>query len=226
MFKRAAGILALSALAVGLTFSTKAADNPAKITYAYFENPVEVPGGKVLPQGTYAFVMQDDSSTSNKVVQIQLALPGGTVGTPSNYNANKAMAAQATVLLVPDYHARPGNRAVTFWPAKQGSPAALRTLSFPVGQVALVFVYPHDRAAAIAKAANQPVPFTDSNLGQDAGAMKSATIKAATANGQDVDETQVYGKPGDQPPDRPLGKGCAYEAGDVRCEFNPGEIRD
>ena len=226
MRKRVAGLFALAALtAAGLAFSARA-DNPAKITYAYLENPVEIPGGKVLPQGTYAFVMLDDSSNSNKIVQIKLALPGGTTGTPSNFNANKEMAPQATVLLVPDYHTRPGNRAITLWPAKEGSPAALRTLSFPVGQVSLVFVYPHDRAAQIAKGANQPVPFTDSNLGQDAGAMKSAAIKATMANGQDVDETQVYGKPGDQPPDRPLGKGCSYEAGDVRCQFNPGEIRD
>jgi hypothetical protein len=226
MRKRVACLTALVALAAGLVFSTKAADNPAKITYAYFENPVEIPSGKILPQGTYAFVMQDDSSSSNKIVQILLALPGGTTGMPSNFNANKAMAAQATVLLVPDYHTRPGARAITFWPAKEGSPAALRTLSFPVGQVALVFVYPHERAASIAKATNQPVPWSDSSVGQDAGAMKSASIKATTANGQDVDETQVYGKPGDQPPDRPLGKGCNYEAGDVSCQFNPGEIRD
>ncbi len=224
MRKRAAGIFVLAALAAGLAFSTKAAD-PAKITYAYFINPVEVPGGKILPQGTYAFVMLDDSSSSNKIVQIELALPGGTTGTPSNYNANKAMAPQATVLLVPDYHTRPGARAITLWPAKEGSPAPLRTLSFPVGQVALVFVYPHDRAAEIAKAANQPVASMATNPG-DANAMKSATIKATTANGQDQDETQVFGKPGDQPPDRALGKGCRYEAGDVSCEFNPGEIRD
>jgi hypothetical protein len=92
--------------------------------------------------------------------------------------------------------------------------------------VSLVFVYPKARAAELAKQANQPVASTDSNLGQDAGAMKSASIKATMANGQDVDETQVFGKPGDQPPDRALGKGCSYEAGDVRCEFNPGEIRD
>jgi hypothetical protein len=225
MRKRLAGVFAVVALTAGLAFSTKA-DNPAKITYAYFENPVEVPGGKVLPQGTYAFIMLDDSSSSNKIVQIQLALPGGATGTPSNYNANKAMAPQATVLLVPDYHTRPAARAITLWPAKEGSPAALRTLSFPVGQVALVFVYSRERAAAIAKAANLPVASTDSNLGQDAGAMKNATIKATMATGQDVDETQVYGKPGDQPPDRPLGKGCSYEAGDVSCQFNPGEIRD
>jgi hypothetical protein len=225
MRKPVASLFALAALAAGLAFSTKAADNPAKITYAYFINPVEVPGGKVLQPGTYAFVMTDDSSTSNKIVEIRLALPGGTTGTPSNYNANKAMAPQATVLLVPDFHTRPGARAITLWPAKEGTPTPLRTLSFPVGQVSLVFVYPHDRAVALAKEANQPVASTNSN-GQDAGAMKSASIKATMANGQDVDETQVFGKQGDQPPDRALGKGCNYEAGDVSCEFNPGEIRD
>ena len=51
--------------------------------------------------------MVDDSSPA-KVVQILLALPGGTVGTPSNYNAKKEMEVAATLVAVPDYRNRRG----------------------------------------------------------------------------------------------------------------------
>lgn len=224
MRKILAGLVAVLALALCFALPSRA-DDPAKITYAYFEGPVEVPGGKVLPQGVYAFKMLDDSSPSNKIVGIYKALVGGTIGTPSAFNQNKDMGLEATVLLVPDYHTRPAERAVTYWQTKEGSPSPLRTLSFPVGQVALVFVYPQQRAAEIAKAANRPVPAMSGDV-RDASAMKSVSIKAATAEGGVVDEAQVFGKPGDVPPDRALGKGCTYEAGDVECRFNPGEIRD
>lgn len=224
MRKIAVGLLGVIALGMAFALPAKA-DDPAKITYAYFEGPVEVPGGKILPQGVYAFEMVDDSSPSNKVVQIYLALPGGTVGTPSAFNQNKQMKLEATVLLVADYHTRPAQRAVTYWPVKDGGASPLRTLSFPVGQVALVFVYPHERAAELAKATNRPVPSV-ADLGGDVNALKTATIKATSANGGEVDEVQVYGKPGDHPADRALGEGCKYEAGDIDCQFNPGEIRD
>src|SRR5262245_30480262 len=83
--KTAVRVLAFVAL-LAFAYPARAAD--IKITYAFFQNPVEIPGGKVLPQGDYAFKMLDESGPV-KVVQILLALPAGTVGTPSNYNANK-----------------------------------------------------------------------------------------------------------------------------------------
>ena len=49
----------------------KAAD---KMTYDFFEHAVEIPGGKVLPPGEYAFKMLDESAPI-KVVQLLLALP-------------------------------------------------------------------------------------------------------------------------------------------------------
>jgi hypothetical protein len=155
-----------------------------------------------------------------------LALPAGTVGTPSAYNANKPLQVEATVVLVPDFHVRPGARALTFWQSSDGKPIALRTLSFSTGTMALVFVYPKQRAAELAKMANQPVPSMAADPGADVNAMKNAALKATNPSGQDTDVTDVFGKPGDKPPARPEGKGCNYEAGDVNCAFNPGEIRD
>src|SRR4051794_15137586 len=110
--KTAVQVLVYLAL-VTLARPVKAAD-PIKITYAFFQTPVEIPGGKVLPPGDYAFKMLDESG-ANKVVQILLALPAGTVGAPSNYNANKPMPVAATLVAVPDYRNRPGRAVVTYW---------------------------------------------------------------------------------------------------------------
>ena len=209
----------------------KAADS-IKITYAFFQNPVEVPGGKVLPSGDYAFKMLDESGPA-KVVQILLALPAGTVGTPSNYNANKPLPVVATLIAVPDYKNRIGRGAVTYWRIPGAETTALRTLSFPLDAQSLVFVYPHARAAELAKAANQPVPSIASDWNGDVSALKNVAAKATRANGGDVEVAEVFGKPGDRPPAESevspgvhFPPGCNYEAGEVSCKFRPGETRN
>jgi hypothetical protein len=229
-WRTSANALVVVALAA-MTYPAKAADT-TKITYTYFEHPVEVPGGKVLPQGEYAFKMVDDSSPV-KVIQILLALPGGTVGTPSNYNANKPMQVAATLVAVPDYRNRRGRGTVTYWQTRGGGPNALRTLSFPLDDESLEFAYPRARAADLAKAANQPVLSTASELSGDVNAMKNVALKAVTASGDEVDVAQAFGKPGDRPADKaepPSGvhfpPGCVYETGEVSCAYNPGEARD
>lgn len=228
-WRTAANLLVFVALAA-LAYPAKAAD-PTKITYAYFEHPTEVPGGKVLPQGEYAFKMVDESSPV-KVIQILLALSGGTVGTPSNYNANKPMEVAATLIAVPDYRNRRGRGAVTYWQARGDGPNALRALSFPLDDDGLAFVYPLARAAELAKAANQPVASVASYPSGDVNAMKNVALKATTANGDDVEIAQAFGKPGDRPAnaEQPSGvhfpPGCTYEAGEVSCQFRPGEARD
>ena len=83
-----------------------------------------------------AFKMVDESSPV-KVIQILLALPAGTVGTPSNYNANKPMEVAATVVAVPDYRNRRARGAVTYWQARGGGPNALRALTFPLDDESL-----------------------------------------------------------------------------------------
>jgi hypothetical protein len=224
---RVLAFLALPALACPL----KAADS-VKITYAFLQRPTEIPGGRVLAPGDYAFKMLDESGPS-KVVQILLALPAGTVGTPSNYNANKAMPLVATVVAVPDYKSRPGRGVVTFWQIPGGERAVLKTLSFPLDAQSLVFVYQRARAAELAKAANQPVPSTVSELNEDVNALKGIAAKATRADGGDVEVAQVFGKQGDRPPaeeDLSPGvhfpPGCNYEAGEVSCKYRPGETRN
>jgi hypothetical protein len=230
-WRSSANALVFGVALAALAYPAKAADT-TKITYAYFEHPVEVPGGKVLPQGEYAFKMVDESSPV-KVVQILMALPGGTVGTPSNYNANKPMEVAATLLAVSDYRNRRGRGTVTYWQARGGGPNALRALNFPLDDNSLAFVYPQARAADLAKAANQPVASVVSYPSGDVNAMKGAALKATTPTGEDVEIAQAFGKPGDRPAEKaepPSGvhypPGCVYETGEVSCQYNPGEARD
>jgi len=231
LWKTAVGVLAFLVLP-GLACPAKAADS-IKITYAFFQNPVEIPGGKVLPPGNYAFKMLDESGPS-KVIQVMLALQYGTVGTPSPYNANKPMPVVATLVAVPDYLKVPIRGVVSYWQIRDEGPRALRTVSFALDPQSLIFVYPRERAAELAKAANQPVPsMMASNLNGDVSTMKNVVAKATSATGGDGDISQVFGKPGDHPPAEPqlpegvhFPPGCNYESGEVSCRFHGTEARN
>ena len=219
-----ASVLGFAAV-LALAYPAKAAD-AAKITYAAFDSAVEVPGGKLLPPGEYAFKIVRESSSS-KVVQIFLALQSGTVGKPSRYDAVNPMTLSATVLAVTDYRSRPGRGTLSYWQSRGGGPRALRTVLFPMDPQPVVLVYPRARAAELAKAANQPVASMASEPTADIGVMENMPVKATTASGQDIEATEVYGKPGDNPAERPAANvGCAYEAGEVICTYNPGDVRD
>jgi hypothetical protein len=63
--------------------------------------------------------------------------------------------------------------------------------------------------------------------------LKDMTVKAAMANGQDVATAEAFGKAGERATteaERPTGvhfpPGCVYEAGEVSCQYTPGETRD
>jgi hypothetical protein len=230
VWKTAVGVLVFVALPA-LARPAKAAD-AIKITYAFLQTPVEIPGGKVLPPGNYAFKMLDESGPS-KVIQMMLALEYGTVGTPSPYNANKPMPVVATLIAVPDYLKVPIRGVVTYWQVRDEGTRALRTVSFALDPQSLFFVYPRERAAELAKAANQPVPsVSGSDLNGNVSTMKNLVAKATSANG-DGDISQAFGKPGDHPPaavELPEGvhypPGCTYESGEVSCRFHGTEARN
>jgi hypothetical protein len=211
----AATTLCVCAIAAALAISSNAADS-IKMTYAYFMNPVELPGGKVAPAGLYAFKLVDETAT-NKIIQILTALPSGTLPptSPTDSNAFSTpgpMSLVATLVAVPDYHNRPGNGIVTYYPARDGGNPALRTVIFAPDQNALVFVYAAARAAELAKAANRPVPSMVSDA-PDASALKSASLQVTIANGSVAEVPAAFGKPGDTfapEPGGPRGAGGGY----------------
>ena len=79
------------------------ADESNKLTIFTFSQPVELPGNKVLPAGTYAFKLMDSASDRN-IVQV----------------FDKDMTKlYATILTVPDYRPQPHDKTIIFPKTKE-----------------------------------------------------------------------------------------------------------
>lgn len=217
VWKATASALGVFALAAALAMPANAADS-AKMTYGFFMNPVEIPGGKVMPAGLYGFKIVDESGP-NKIIQILTSLPSGSLPPTSPANANAfvepaPMSVVATIVAVTDYKNRPGNAPVTYYQARGGGNAALRTVLFAPDRNALVVAYPAARAAELAKAANRPVPSMASDAA-DANALKSITLQLTTVNGSSAEVASAFGKPGDT-----FAAGGQRGGGDAAADFN------
>ncbi|MGA2711654.1 MAG: hypothetical protein ABSG41_00990 [Bryobacteraceae bacterium] len=153
------------------------------LTKMTFSQPVEVPG-KVLPAGTYMFRLLDAASERN-VVEI--------------YNADQTRL-EHVVLTIPDERMKAsGKTIVQFAETPAGSPEALKAWFYPGDNIGQEFVYPHDRAVQLAKATNQPVYSTRSDVSSyarshvksshDEGAtkLKQAPVKVVQPNGEETE---------------------------------------
>lgn len=186
---RVAFALCLAALVASFTSPAKA-DEANKLTYFAFNQPVELPGNKVLPAGTYAFKLLESAGDRN-IVQV--------------FNKDLTML-YATVLTIPDYRPQPHDKTiVTFAETPQGGPYAIKEWFYPGDQYGQEFVYPKSRATEIAKAANQSVPSMPSELSGNVtqpasnsnapsvSAMKDAQLKSENANGKESNVNQAFG---------------------------------
>jgi hypothetical protein len=166
------------------------ADDANKLTYFTFSAPVELPGNKVLPAGTYAFKLLDNVADRN-VVQI--------------FNKDLTML-YATVLTISDYRPQPHDKTIIkFSETSQGGPEAIKEWFYPGDTYGQEFVYPKSRATEIAKESHQSVPSMPSelsgNITQPANnsnassvtAMKDAQLKSQNANGQETSVQQTFG---------------------------------
>jgi hypothetical protein len=223
---KAAASLGVLALAAAVAYPANAADE-SKITYGFFMNPVEVPGGKTIAPGLYGLKIVDETPT-NTVIQIVMSVPSGQLPptSPANKDAftpPEDMKVVATIVGVPDFKNRPGNQPVTYYQARGGGAAALRTIYFAPNATSLVIAYPTGRAAELAKAANRPVPALSADA-MDANALKGTAIKLTTADGSSAEVASAFGKPGDKfvVPARGAGYGGG---GDENADFT-GQTND
>ena len=131
------------ALWIGIALTVFAFASPAgvradewnKETKITFSHPVDV-AGHVLVAGTYLFKMAD--ANDRHLVQI-FSADGKTV--------------IATVITIPDYRLTPTNETVIkFREVPAGSPEAVRAWFYPGRTLGEEFVYPKQRAIALAKA--------------------------------------------------------------------------
>jgi hypothetical protein len=138
----AIGVFALLALA--LTPGLKAAQVWNQKTTMTFSQPVEIPGGEILPAGTYVFKIVGSPGDDRNIVQIS------SEDERQNY---------AIVLVIANerMHAAE-NTIVTFAERAAGSPQAIKVWFHPGDSVGHEFVYPKVRAVELAKEVNEPIP--------------------------------------------------------------------
>ena len=152
--------LALLTLALPTAAQAQPADQRTTLT---FNNPVEIPG-RVLPAGRYEFRLADDGETAD-VVQV--------------LKDNKVI---GTYLTVPtDRLENPGTSFVTFEHTVAGAPPAIRAWFYPGNSTGEEFVYPKDRAVALARAAQAPVKATSDTMTAHMNAQEPAAQQQAVA---------------------------------------------
>src|SRR5580658_8078198 len=165
------------------------ADESNELTIVTFSQPVEIPGGKVLPAGTYAFKLLDSLGDRN-IVHI--------------YDKDR-MNLYATILAIPDYRPNPSDKTIIkFSETASGGPVAIKEWFYPGDNYGQEFVYPKSRAVEIAQSSNQNVPSMPSEMASNINqqdqasndsnetAMKEAPLKAEEPSGEEVEVATVF----------------------------------
>lgn len=166
------------------------ADGWDKSTIVSFDNPVEVPGGVILPAGTYLFKLMD-SASDRHIVQI--------------FN-KEGTHLYATILAINNYRMRVRDKTVmTFGERAEGMPEALRAWFYPGDNYGQEFVYPKNRAVELAKVMNTPVLNMPVELAPDITAeakspddepvvaLKQAPVTAVQPSGDDMEVAEAVG---------------------------------
>ncbi|MFI5095547.1 MAG: hypothetical protein WCE50_16265 [Candidatus Acidiferrum sp.] len=162
------------ALLVGVLVSPARADTWNKETVFTFNQPIEIPGGKTLPAGTYVFKLFDSQGWRH-IVQI--------------WNEDKTQLL-ATILAVPNYRLEPKGETVINFNERPGiCPVALRAWFYPGDNFGQEFVYPKERASELAEKCREIVPAemtvpTESNL-------KVVPLEAITPEKEEQPVTQA-----------------------------------
>jgi hypothetical protein len=195
--KVAATIVCLSLVALLFSSGVKA-DGWNKKTVVTVSHPVEIPGGIVLPAGTYVFELVD-SLADRHIVRI------------SNKNRTHVY---ATILAIPNWRLETTDKTVmTFGERAVGSPEAIRSWFYPGANSGEEFVYPKRRAVELAKITNLPVFAMPSELesaivtptttvsDEPVVVLKQAPLIAVKPTGEEVEIAQVVVPP---PPPRTM----------------------
>ena len=139
--KVVATIFCLSLAFLAFSPSVKA-DGWNKKTVVTFSQPVEIPGGIVLPAGTYVIKLLD-SLSNRHIVQI--------------FNQDQTHI-YATILAIPNWRLDVTDKTVmTFGERAAGDPQAIRSWFYPGDNFGQEFVYPKRRAVELAKITNLPI---------------------------------------------------------------------
>ncbi|HXH86729.1 MAG TPA: hypothetical protein VNI35_07865 [Nitrospira sp.] len=174
--------LILAALAVSPALQAANNDSWNKKTTVSFTRPFEIPGGKVLPAGTYVFKLLD-SPYDRDIVQI--------------FNEDQTEV-YATILAIPNYHLNPaGETVIRFEERAVGTPEAIKAWFHPNERWGHEFVYPRERAMEIAKVTGEPVPEAPLPVTTakeiPAVSLERVPVKAAQPSGEEVAPSEAFG---------------------------------
>jgi hypothetical protein len=167
-------LLAVTMLGATVLPSARA-DEWNKKTVVTFSQAVEVPG-KILPAGTYTFVLLD-SPSDRHIVQI--------------FNADGSQLI-TTILAINDYRLKPtGDTVMKFSERPGDAPEALRAWFYPGNSFGQEFVYPKVRAIQLAQTAQIAVPAVAVET-LDETVIKTAPIVAVTPDQKEVEVATVF----------------------------------
>ena len=185
--KKVTAILCLSLVALAFSPSVKA-DDWNKETVVTFSQPIEIPGGVVLPAGTYIFKLMD-SLSNRHIVQI--------------FNRDRSHI-YATILAIPNWRLNVTDKTVmTFGESVVGVPQTIRAWFYPGANSGEEFVYPKRRAMELAKITNLPILAMPAELeavitkpaksvnDEPVVALKGAAITAVKPTGEEVEIAEV-----------------------------------
>jgi hypothetical protein len=189
--KVVATIFCLSLAFLAFSPSVKA-DGWNKKTVVTFSQPVEIPGGIVLPAGTYVIKLLD-SLSNRHIVQI--------------FNQDQTHI-YATILAIPNWRLDVTDKTVmTFGERAAGDPQAIRSWFYPGDNFGQEFVYPKRRAVELAKITNLPILAMPTELESEITkpaksvddepvvALKQAPLTAVKPTGEEVEIAQVITPP-------------------------------
>lgn len=184
-------------LFVGAVAPTAWADAWDRKTAVTFSEAVEIPGPHlagwgVLPPGTYVFKILD-SQSNRHIVQI--------------FNEEETTV-YATILAIPNYRLKATDETViSFRERPVGQPVAIRAWFYPGRNWGEEFVYSKAKAVELAKATNQVVLFTPTEIEQEVAEpitsarepivveLQKAPVRAIRPTGEEVELAQAVTPP-------------------------------
>jgi hypothetical protein len=147
------------------------ADEKDKKTVITFSQPFEVPGGQILPAGTYTFLLFDSPSDRN-IVRI------------FNADGTKLF---ATILAINNFRlTATGKTVMLFSERPADAPDALKAWFYPNNNWGQEFVYPKRRAIQLAVAEKEPIPALTTDTLPVEAELKTAPIIAITPEQKEV----------------------------------------
>jgi hypothetical protein len=176
-------VLVVLALAfLGAIFASAVrADGWNKTTVITFSEPVEIPG-QILPAGTYTLKLLNIASERHVV---QFLDESGTH-------------VIATVLAINNWRLRPtGKTVIRFSETSGDNPEAIKAWFYPGDNFGQEFVYPRQRAIALAVAEKEPVPA----MGVDTPPedLTAAPVVAVTPEQKEVPVAEAFPVDSDKP---------------------------